>query len=99
MTYSVWVPRWIPVLLAGAAVCAGQTADVSASPDHATVKKYCVGCHNSKVKTSGLAFDSLDIHNVGQNSEAWEKVVRKLRTRSMPPAGLPRPDERTYTRC
>ena len=97
MTYSVWVPRWIPVLLAGAAVCAGQTGGVSASPDHATVKKYCVGCHNSKVKTSGLAFDSLDIHNVGQDSEAWEKVVRKLRTRSMPPAGLPRPDEQTYT--
>ena len=97
MTYSVWVPRWIPALLAGAAVCAGQTADAPPSPDHAMVTKYCVGCHNTKVKTSGLALDSLDIHNVGQNSEAWEKVVRKLRTRSMPPAGLPRPDERTYT--
>ncbi len=97
MTYSVWVPRWIPALLAGAAVCVGQTADAPPSPDHAMVTKYCVGCHNTRVKTSGLAFDSLDIHNVGQNSEAWEKVVRKLRTRSMPPAGLPRPDERTYT--
>ena len=29
-----------------------------ASPDHATVTKYCVGCHNTKVKTSGLALDS-----------------------------------------
>jgi hypothetical protein len=96
MIDSVWVPRWVPFLLVGAAVCSAQTSSTPASPDHATVKKYCLGCHNSKVKTSGLAFDTLDLHNVGQNSEAWEKVVRKLRTRSMPPAGLPRPDERTY---
>jgi hypothetical protein len=64
--------------------------------EQATLKRYCAGCHNSKVKTAGLALDSLDVHNVAPESEAWEKVVRKLRTRSMPPAGLPRPDEQTY---
>ena len=26
----------------------------------------------------------------------WEKLVRKLRNREMPPAGMPRPDEATY---
>ena len=29
----------------------------------------------------------------GANAELWEKIVRKLRTNAMPPAGLPRPDQ------
>src|SRR4029079_4687979 len=32
----------------------------------------------------------------GENPEIWEKVVRKLRGRMMPPPGRPRPDEKTY---
>jgi hypothetical protein len=36
------------------------------------------------------------LEDTGQHAEAWEKVVRKLGTRSMPPVGLPRPDERAY---
>jgi hypothetical protein len=60
------------------------------------VKRYCYGCHNSKLKTGGFTLDGLDIENAGPHSDAWEKVVRKLRTRSMPPAGLPRPGEGTY---
>ncbi|HYP09655.1 MAG TPA: DUF1592 domain-containing protein [Bryobacteraceae bacterium] len=61
-----------------------------------TIKRYCAGCHNGKVKTGNFALDALDVHHVGEQPEAWEKIVRKLRTRSMPPAGLPRPDENTY---
>lgn len=38
----------------------------------------------------------MDAGNVGPQAAAWEKVVRKLRPRYMPPAGLPRPDEKTY---
>jgi cytochrome c551/c552 len=74
---------------------AASAAQVAATSE-ATVKRYCTGCHNSKVKTGGFALDTLDVHHVDKNSQEWEKVVRKLRTRSMPPAGLPRPDENTY---
>ncbi len=34
---------------------------------------------------------------VGDHAELWEKVVRKLNARAMPPPGVPRPDEKTYT--
>ncbi|MDQ6701367.1 MAG: DUF1592 domain-containing protein [Acidobacteriota bacterium] len=68
----------------------------AASPERAAIKRYCVGCHNTKVKTGGLALDTAGIENVERHPEVWEKVVRRLRARSMPPAGLPRPDERTY---
>src|SRR5687767_10676842 len=71
----------------------------SAAPETApngAVKQYCTGCHNQKVKIGGVALDNLDPAAAAAHPEVWEKVVRKLRTRSMPPAGLPRPDERTY---
>ena len=77
-----------------------QQAAAPASPavplERAAVKRYCVGCHNTKVKTGGLALDTSGVENVDRHPEIWEKVVRRLRARSMPPAGLPRPDERTY---
>ncbi|MGH9629721.1 MAG: DUF1592 domain-containing protein, partial [Bryobacteraceae bacterium] len=33
---------------------------------------------------------------ISENPELWEKVVRKLAHRHMPPPGMPRPDEKTY---
>jgi hypothetical protein len=40
--------------------------------------------------------DQLDIHQVGPQAATWEKVVQKLRARTMPPAPNARPDEATY---
>jgi hypothetical protein len=57
---------------------------------------YCVGCHNARLRTGGLALDEIDPAHVGAASDVWEKVVRKLRTREMPPAGARRPDDQTY---
>jgi hypothetical protein len=66
-----------------------------------TVDRYCVSCHNSRAKTtataSGVVFDGIDPARIADDSAMWEKVIRKLRTRSMPPTGVPRPDESTYT--
>jgi hypothetical protein len=60
------------------------------------INQYCVGCHNDKVKSGDLALDTLNVDKAGANPEVWEKVVRKLRGRMMPPPGRPRPDENTY---
>jgi hypothetical protein len=59
-----------------------------------SVDRYCAGCHNPKLRTGGLALNSAE--DIAAHPETWEKVVRKLRTRTMPPAGLPRPDDVTY---
>jgi len=58
------------------------------------LKTYCVGCHNAKLRTGGLAFDELDAAGVPGKAQAWEKVVRKLRGGMMPPPGMPRPEKR-----
>jgi cytochrome c551/c552 len=70
-----------------------QGTAASPQPPRAVFDKYCVGCHNQRVKTAGLALDVLDPAQVSEHAEAWEKVVRKLRTGAMPPAGRPRPDK------
>jgi hypothetical protein len=61
------------------------------------IDKYCVGCHNERLKTAGLMLDKADVDDAGSRAELWERVLRKLRAREMPPAGSPRPDAATYT--
>jgi len=69
---------------------------IAQSPQRALLDKYCVTCHNQKLKTANLMLDKLDPARVGSDPEAWEKVVRKLRAGMMPPQGLPRPDPAAY---
>ena len=60
------------------------------------VSRYCASCHNDRLKRGGLTLDAVAAPDFGQHPEMWEKVVRKIRARQMPPVGLPRPDEATY---
>jgi Protein of unknown function (DUF1592)/Protein of unknown function (DUF1588)/Protein of unknown function (DUF1587)/Protein of unknown function (DUF1585)/Protein of unknown function (DUF1595)/Planctomycete cytochrome C len=64
----------------------------SVPPPQALLDQYCITCHNQKLKTGGLELDKLDLESVGNDSEVWEKVARKLRAGMMPPAGARRPD-------
>lgn len=76
---------------------AGGISLLAAPPmERSLVGQYCVACHNSEAKTAGLALDDLLDQDVAEHPEEWEKVVRRLRARQMPPAGLPRPDEDAY---
>jgi hypothetical protein len=61
------------------------------------VDKYCVTCHNQRLKTGGLALDTLDFTKVPDDAETWEKVLQKLHAGAMPPAGMPRPDAASLT--
>ena len=71
-------------------------APVASSDTRTTVQpvldKYCVTCHNQRLRTAGLTLDAVDSAAPASNAELWERVIAKLRARSMPPAGLPRPD-------
>ena len=58
--------------------------------------RYCVRCHNQSRLTAGLALDALDIEDLSAATDKWEKVVRKLRTGTMPPGDVARPDPADY---
>ena len=93
---------WLGIALVGVGYlqAASQQSSTSAGPSssshRAVLNRYCVTCHNERLKTAGLTLDQLDVENVSTSAEVWEKVIRKLRTGAMPPAGVPRPDQGTY---
>src|SRR4030095_17148385 len=58
-------------------------------------KKCCVTCHNQRLKTSGLALDAAELNDIAAHPDVWEKVIRKVGTGMMPPAGVPPPDDAT----
>ena len=62
------------------------------APQRALLDRYCVTCHNERLKTAGLMLDTLDISEVDVNAQVLEKIVRKLGTGQMPPPGRPGPD-------
>ncbi len=81
----------------GAGVATAQPAPGgTASAERALLDRYCVACHNERMRVADLALDTVDVNDVGVHPEVWEKVVRKLRAGAMPPAPRPRPDAATY---
>jgi mono/diheme cytochrome c family protein len=73
----------------------GQTPAASTQDPHrAMLNTYCVGCHNTRLKTGGLALDGLDLQAAADNAQIWEKALRKLRGHLMPPPGNPQPPQK-----
>ena len=66
------------------------------APARQVIDKYCAGCHNGRAKAADLILDTADLSAIPTHSEMWEKVVKKLRSGTMPPPGMPRPDVATY---
>ena len=64
----------------------------SAGLDASLLKQYCITCHNQRAKTANLMLDSLDYDHLEKDAETWEKVIRKVKTGMMPPAGARRPE-------
>ena len=100
-----WMLRWMAaaVLAVGAVSVPGaqqereRSTPAADAPYRTLVNTYCLSCHNSKVKSGGLELDAINTADLRDHADAWEKVVRKLRARQMPPQGARRPDEATHT--
>ena len=70
-----------------------QTASPSTLPAPVLLNQFCLTCHSGDDPASGLALDGVNVHSIASDLPVWEAVVKKLRTGSMPPPGLPRPAE------
>ena len=80
----------------GAHAAGGQSAAADAASAQALVDRYCITCHNARLRTADLALDEADLADVRVHAEVWEEVLRKLHGRVMPPIGRPRPGEAEY---
>ena len=86
------------ILVSGSVPALGQ--DPGAAPSRGAaigpfVARYCAGCHNGddKASAAGLDLEQADPADLERQAAAWEKVVRRLAARQMPPVGWPRPTE------
>jgi mono/diheme cytochrome c family protein len=97
------------LLLPASVLCAGvvflASRGLSQPPEQdaraeaeATLRKYCLTCHNDTLKTAGLILDPAGLAQVGADAETWEKVLHQLRDSTMPPPRLPRPEAAVYSR-
>jgi hypothetical protein len=77
-----------------------QTSAVPQADQHrAMLSTYCVTCHNTRLKTGGLALDGgvldrLNLQSAADDAQIWEKALRKLRGHQMPPPGSPQPPQK-----
>ena len=76
----------------------GQTGGAAAATPRAILDRYCITCHNERLRTGGLNLEAgaVDAADPSRHADVWEKVIVKLRTGAMPPPGRPRPEEATY---
>jgi mono/diheme cytochrome c family protein len=106
-TFTMKRPLLLGALLALIATAQGQTRPAAGSSPaaaaatagsseeaKATISSYCTTCHNSKAKVGGLALDNLNVDAVANDAAIWEKAVRKLRGRLMPPPGAKQPEQK-----
>jgi hypothetical protein len=77
---------------AGVSLASGQSSDPSVESRQALVKRYCLGCHNDKLKSGSFSWQVVDLAHPEQRTEDVENVLRMLHAGMMPPPGVPRPD-------
>jgi mono/diheme cytochrome c family protein len=94
------LPMTEPAPVSVAAVSPIGMTPASAAPQSAAavrelINDYCVACHKAGLAAAGVRLDDIDAQNPIADASKWERILRTLRLRSMPPAGMPRADRGT----
>ena len=90
------LPHAPPAHRPPSAAQAAPSHETPAAAHRAVLDRYCVTCHNERLRTADLALDVANLERVRDDAATWEKVARRLRTRTMPPSPRPRPDDAAY---
>ena len=80
--------------IAGAPTAVSAAGARAAVPDaQAVVNETCRRCHNDRARVGNLSLDGFDVARAAADRPLAEKIIRKVRTGLMPPAGAARPGE------
>ena len=78
------------------AVAPAQAAPLTDAGFENAISQYCTGCHDAATKKGDLDLESLIDQDLAPNHPVWEKVLRMVEARQMPPVGKRRPGDETY---
>jgi hypothetical protein len=88
--------RWLAVLwllvVSGSPIGLQAVLASSAAARQPFLDHYCLPCHSQKLKIAGIILENSDPEHPASHAQVWEKVLGKLDSGGMPPAGTPRPD-------
>ncbi|MET0281334.1 MAG: DUF1592 domain-containing protein [Steroidobacteraceae bacterium] len=97
MTFRLASAAWRGAIIGlaglGASLCGAAEASPHAAVPWDQLQPLCSECHNSTDWAGSLAFDTLSTDDLGSDAEVWEKTIRKLRGRLMPPPGEKQPSQ------
>ncbi len=94
MKRFVSIAALVLLLISPAVLQNRAVAQAPADQNRALLTTYCITCHNSRLKTGGLALDALNLQSAPDDAQIWEKALRKLRGHLMPPPGSPQPPQK-----
>jgi hypothetical protein len=84
----------VPVI---ASLCSFAAVTVlGASPVQEMARQYCVSCHDADTRKGDLDLESILKDDPATHAGTWEKAVRLLNARQMPPLGKKRPPDTEY---
>ena len=81
-----------------ATITASAAATPLPAPVKSAVSQYCLDCHDGEIKKGDFDVGKILTDDLQPHSDDWERVVRKLAARQMPPVGKDRPSEKDYER-
>lgn len=64
----------------------------------ALLERFCIGCHDAATQEGKFNLASILKAPISQHSDDWERAVRKLNARQMPPLDAGRPAAKEYER-
>jgi hypothetical protein len=98
---SALTARFVVFAALGSGLATGspaQTGGAAAHPTETLIGGYCMDCHDDGIRKGKFSLEGLDAKNPAANAALWEKVLRKLDHRQMPPVAEERPDAANYDR-
>jgi hypothetical protein len=76
-----------------------QAGSGGTATHRAWLDRNCVGCHNTRSPqppNDPLNLETASLDDLVPHAATWERVLRKLGVRAMPPQGMPHPPEAEY---
>lgn len=95
--YRCWFSALLSMMLASMlSIPASAQSSRSDRRQVAQLEEYCVGCHNFEDYAGSLDLETLLTDDIPENTEEWEKAIRKMRAGMMPPPKQDRPEWNDY---